>query len=201
MRNICCFEYYIKVSGRISQNLLKTTKLETNSLVIWCQQLPVSSDWRPPSSLTPWKNMIWDQTLVVFSWIIFITLPGPSGGGLRDGLPGWWTPRSPSTKDNFKQELSLSLFSSSSPGIVSQQLLPRRWRRFSWYAPPSVCKIFRLTHICFGYSSSAQTWGKSWYQWTRQTRPGFSELRWRTAFAGSRSSRPQPFFKMTFVRS
>ena len=43
------------------------------------------------------------------------------------------------------------------------------------------------------YSSSAQTWGKSWYQWTRQTRPGFSELRWRTAFAGSRSSRPQPF--------
>ena len=40
-----------------------------NSLVIWCQQLPVSSDWRPPSSLTPWKNMIWDQTLVVFSWI------------------------------------------------------------------------------------------------------------------------------------
>ena len=124
---------------------------------------------------------------------VLITLPGPSGGGLRGGLPGWWTPRSPSTKDDFKQELSLSIFSSSSPGIVSQQLLPRRWRRFSWYAPPFVCKIFTLTHICFGYSSSAQTWGKSWYQWTRQIRLGSFELQWHIAFAGSQSSRPQPF--------
>ena len=68
-----------------------------NSLVIWCQQLPVSSDWRPPSSLTPWKNMIWDQTLVVFSWITRFLSPcqghqeavweaSCQGGGLHDHL-------------------------------------------------------------------------------------------------------------------